>query len=73
MIYAMCQGMGFDAIWISPVVTNQPHEYHGYAAKDIYSINEHFGGAQGLMALGAALHGRGMYLMVGVVGNHMVG
>lgn len=25
--------LGFDALWISPVVLNQPSEYHGYAAK----------------------------------------
>jgi alpha-amylase len=26
------KGMGFDAIWISPVVDNYPQGYHGYWA-----------------------------------------
>jgi len=37
------KGMGFDAIWISPIVKNYENNFHGYAAMDIYSINEHFG------------------------------
>lgn len=65
--------MGFDAIWISPVVTNvdSPNSYHGYWAQDLYSINSHFGSASDLQALSNALHSRGMYLMVDVVANHM--
>ena len=65
--------MGFDAIWISPVVTNvdSPNAYHGYWAQDLYSINSHFGSASDLQALSNALHARGMYLMIDVVANHM--
>jgi len=44
-------GMGFDAIWISPVVKNVPQSYHGYGAEDIYSINPHFGTADDLVDL----------------------
>lgn len=68
------QGMGFDAIWISPVVeqvSNPTRAYHGYCAKNIYSLNNHFGSADDLKALAQALHDRGMYLMVDVVPNHM--
>ncbi|PWN50517.1 alpha-amylase [Violaceomyces palustris] len=69
------QGMGFDAIWISPVVSNTDLQgqtgYHGYWSKDIYSINPHFGTADDLKALSSALHSRGMLLMVDVVANHM--
>jgi alpha-amylase len=65
------QGMGFDAIWISPVVENVPGAYHGYAASDIFKINGFFGGEQGLRALVQAVHRRGMYIMVDVVANHM--
>ncbi|KAI0876868.1 alpha-amylase [Hypoxylon argillaceum] len=70
------QGMGFTAIWISPVVKNidvytaYGYPYHGYWAQDIYSLNAHFGTAADLQALSAALHSRGMYLMVDVVVNH---
>ena len=35
--------MGFDSIWISPVVSNTPGGYHGYWAGDWTTINSHFG------------------------------
>ena len=38
------QKLGFDAIWISPVVSNINGGYHGYWAKNIYEINSSFGG-----------------------------
>lgn len=65
--------MGFDAIWISPVVSNvdSPNAYHGYWAQDLYSINSKFGTTADLKALWNALHARGMYLMIDVVANHM--
>ncbi|KAK8018381.1 alpha-amylase [Apiospora marii] len=71
------QGMGFTAVWISPIVKNLEgdtpygYAYHGYWAQDIYSLNENFGTEQDLIDLSAALHSRGMYLMVDVVTNHM--
>lgn len=37
--------LGFDAIWISPVVDNYDSGYHGYHARDMYGINSHFGTA----------------------------
>lgn len=66
--------MGFDAIWISPVVeqvSNPTRAYHGYCAKNIYGLNSNFGTADELRALAKALHDRDMYLMVDVVPNHM--
>ncbi|KAK1926274.1 putative alpha-amylase A precursor [Papiliotrema laurentii] len=71
------QHMGFDTIWISPVVANVEKEpgmdggYHGYWASDITKTNDHFGSAQDLKDLSAELHARGMYLMVDVVANHV--
>jgi len=65
------QGMGFDAVWISPIVKNTDQGYHGYWAQDITSINEHFGTLSDLISLRNALNNRGMYLMIDVVGNHM--
>ncbi|KAI8992740.1 glycoside hydrolase family 13 protein [Trametes punicea] len=73
------QNMGFDAIWISPVVANVEgntsygEAFHGYWTQDINSINPHFGSPDDLKALSSALHDRGMYLMVDVVVNHMAG
>jgi alpha-amylase len=37
------KGMGFDAIWISPVVDNMEPGYHGYWARDWTKTNDHFG------------------------------
>ena len=70
------QQLGFDAIWISPVVANVEgftaygEAYHGYWAQDIYNLNPHFGTPGDLVALSSALHARKMYLMVDVVVNH---
>ncbi|RDX40957.1 glycoside hydrolase family 13 protein [Lentinus brumalis] len=70
--------LGFDAVWISPVVANlegnttDGQAYHGYWTQDINSLNSKFGTADDLKALSAALHNRSMYLMVDVVVNHMV-
>ncbi|CZT18071.1 related to alpha-amylase A precursor [Ramularia collo-cygni] len=71
------QGMGFTAVWISPVVknpiglTSNGNSYHGYWAQDAYAVNPKFGTSDDLKSLSAALHQRGMYLMVDVVPNHM--
>jgi alpha-amylase len=37
--------MGFDAIWISPVVENSAGGYHGYWASNWNAINHYFGSA----------------------------
>jgi Alpha amylase, catalytic domain len=45
--------------------------YHGYWAQNINAVNTNFGSESDLIALSAALHARGMYLMVDIVTNHM--
>jgi alpha-amylase len=65
------QDMGFDAIWISPIVSNTEGGYHGYWTKNLYEINEHFGTEQDLHELIQACHERDMWIMVDVVANHM--
>jgi alpha-amylase len=65
------QGMGFDAIWITPIVKNLDGGYHGYWATDLYSLNEHFGSEGDFKDLVSALHKRGMWIMVDVVANHV--
>jgi alpha-amylase len=71
------QGMGFDAIYISPVTANLEgnteygEAYHGYWPTDLYAINEHFGTQDDLHALSDEVHRRGMYFMVDVVINDM--
>lgn len=72
------QGMGFDAVWISPPFTNVEgftpfgEAYHGYWPQNLTSYNAHFGTVNDLKNLSASLHSRGMYLMLDVVVNHMV-
>ncbi|EQL37077.1 pullulanase [Blastomyces dermatitidis ATCC 26199] len=71
------QGLGFDAIMISPVSKNIEGEvsygeaYHGYWVSDLYQLNSHFGTREDLLELGKQLHARGMYLMVDIVINNM--
>ncbi|KAJ9224233.1 CAZyme family GH13 [Paecilomyces variotii] len=71
------EGMGFDAIMISPIVQNiegrvsYGEAYHGYWPQDIYTLNDHFGSHQDLLDLGNALHERGMWLMIDTVINNM--
>ncbi|CUA73956.1 GH13 alpha-amylase precursor [Rhizoctonia solani] len=69
------QGMGFDSVWISPITKNIGNTgygegYHGYWPMDLNNLNEGFGTPDDLKELSAALHKRGMYLMVDVVVNH---
>ena len=64
-------GMGFDAIWISPMVTNTPNGYHGYWLKDLYGFNPNFGTESDLKALIQDCHSRNMFIMLDVVCNHV--
>jgi alpha-amylase len=64
-------GMGFDAIWISPVVTNYENGYHGYWATNWNTINSHFGTADELKQLVSTAHSKGVWVMVDVVANHV--
>jgi alpha-amylase len=63
--------MGFDAIWISPVVDNLDPGYHGYWARNWNQINQHFGSADDLKSLVAAAHAKDIWVMVDVVANHV--
>lgn len=65
------QGMGFDAIWISPIIDNYNGGYHGYWGRNIYKLNDNFGSEQDFKDLVSACHSRGIWVMVDVVGNHM--
>ena len=63
--------MGFDAVWISPIIKNTPGGYHGYWAKDINDVNENFGTKQDLIDFVNACHSKGIWVMVDVVANHV--
>lgn len=53
------KGMGFDAIWISPIVANYPRNFHGYAAQNIYQINPYFGTVEEFLSLVKACKANG--------------
>lgn len=63
--------MGFDAIWISPVVDNIDKGYHGYWAANWDKLNANFGSEQDLKDLVQACHDKGIWVMVDVVANHV--
>lgn len=65
------ENMGFNAIWISPVVANYPDSYHGYHLLDLYTINPEFGTEQDFIDLIAECHKRDIWMMVDVVANHV--
>ncbi|KAG5659633.1 hypothetical protein HG530_010504 [Fusarium avenaceum] len=65
------KGMGFDAIWITPVVANTAGGYHGYWANDLYSVNSNYGTKDDLKDLVKAAHAKNIYVMADVVANHM--
>ncbi len=66
------QQLGITTVWITPVYQNRESDsYHGYGATDMYRVDEHFGSLADLRALAAALHARGMKLVLDTVPNHV--
>lgn len=65
------QGMGFDAIWISPIIDNYDGGYHGYWGRNLNALNQHFGSEQNFVDFVSACHAKGIWVMVDVVANHM--
>jgi alpha-amylase len=74
-------GLGFDAIWISPIprqlegmYQNEYEAYHGYWQVDVSdspsNVNHHFGTPQDLQDLIQACHSRNIWLMIDFVLNH---
>jgi alpha-amylase len=63
--------MGFDAIWISPIIDNYDNGYHGYWYRNMYDVNKNFGTAQDLKNLVTACHNKGVWVMVDVIANHV--
>lgn len=63
--------LGFDAIWISPVIDNIESGYHGYYFRNWEKINHHFGDEAALKRLVDTAHSMGMFVMVDVLANHV--
>jgi glycosidase len=67
------QSLGVTALWTTPVYNNgaMPESYHGYAGIDLYDTDKHFGTLEEYQHLSAALHARGMKLIIDLVPNHI--
>ena len=65
------QGMGFNAIWISPIVENSAGSYHGYHLTNLYNLNPYFGTEDDFINLITECHNRDIWVMVDVVANHV--
>ena len=64
------QDMGFNAIWISPIVENVEGSYHGYGFTNLYTLNENFGSEEEFIAFVDECHRRDIWIMLDVVANH---
>ncbi len=75
------KGMGINALWITPPVTNKPVQgngtiagstagYHGYWGLDFLKVDPHLGTQADFTAFLQAAHGRGMKVYLDVVVNH---
>lgn len=76
------KGMGYTAIWISPVAepqvtsrdnngTGRNTAYHGYNVKDPNSANPYFGTKEKLKELVDSAHALGIRVIIDVVPNHI--
>ncbi|GAA2299914.1 hypothetical protein GCM10009853_065280 [Glycomyces scopariae] len=73
------EGLGTTAIWLTPVVVNQPVQvsetwtgagYHGYWGTDFTAVDPHLGDDAELQSLIDAAHERGIEIYLDVVVNH---
>lgn len=63
------QSLGVDAIWLNPIFRS-PYDDGGYDISDYRAIHEEFGSMEDFDRLLAALHSRGLKLIIDVVLNH---
>jgi glycosidase len=64
------KALGATAIWISPVVLNGHGQFHGYAGRDFYNVDPHWGTLSNLQHMVQAAHARGLLVIDDIVCNH---
>ena len=64
------KSLGATAIWISPVVLNANGEFHGYAGRDFYNVDPHWGTLADLQHLIQTAHARGLLVIDDIIVNH---
>lgn len=64
------KALGVTALWLSPVVLNGHGQFHGYAARDFYRVDPHWGSLADLQRLVRAAHAKGLLVIDDIVCNH---
>ena len=69
------KSMGFTAIWITPIVTQQTVQgdsgsYHGYWGTDFTKIDPHFGTSDEFTKMVNDAHSKGLKIILDIVVNH---
>jgi alpha-amylase len=64
------KSLGATAIWISPVVLNASGQFHGYAGRDFYRVDPHWGSLADLQHLIQTAHARGLLVIDDIIVNH---
>ena len=67
------QGLGANAIWLSPVFKNRQEKndaYHGYGIQDFLDVDPRFGTKADLQELVRQAHEKGMYVILDIIINH---
>ncbi|MBM7579774.1 alpha-amylase family glycosyl hydrolase [Jeotgalibacillus terrae] len=62
--------MGFTAIWLTPVFSNEEKGYHGYWIDDFYETEDHFGTIEEFKTLVDEAHDRDIKVILDFVVNH---
>lgn len=61
---------GATAIWLTPIVKNEPYGYHGYWTSDFESVDPHFGDLETLKELVTSAHEKDIKVIFDYVVNH---
>lgn len=62
------QDLGVTALYLNPIFT--AYSTHKYDCVDYFHVDKHFGGDEALARLSAAVHGRGMKIVLDISINH---
>ncbi|HTB84020.1 MAG TPA: alpha-amylase family glycosyl hydrolase [Candidatus Sulfotelmatobacter sp.] len=64
------KALGATAIWISPIVLNGNGQFYGYAARDFFHVDPHWGSLADLQHFIATAHAKGLLVIDDIVCNH---
>ncbi len=67
------QGLGANAIWLSPIFKNRQEKndtYHGYGIQDFLEVDKRFGTKEDLQELVRQAHAKGVYVILDIIINH---